>query len=107
MKIDKDYLGVQKILKDDYGVSVGIENLPSMQQFEIWGKFVLWADGIDPEGRFLCFCPLHDMNRRDEGSGLISFGKGMFWCNTDPSCLGQRAMSFPNVYLRLAQSSLT
>lgn len=106
MKRDKDYPGVQRMLEDDYRVTVGIEHLPSMQEFEIWKNWICWEDGVDPQGRFNGFCPFHDGGRVDDVGSFLSFAKGMFWCNHEPSCLEQRCTSLTNVYERLARSKL-
>lgn len=106
--MDKRYKEVQDILKAEYGSEDYVDPfVPNMQEFIRLRKWVCWADGPDPDGRWIGFCPLHDRRRRSEASAIWDFVKGMYWCNSDPSCHpGQRAISIQNLYIMLATKAL-
>jgi hypothetical protein len=106
--MDKDFRGVLEILQAEYEWSSSDDTfIPSMQDFTRLRKWVCWADGLDDNGRFNGFCPLHDRARRTEGSAVYDFVKGMFWCNREESCTApRRAMSLNNLYLELATRAL-
>lgn len=105
--VDKDFKGVHEILVAEYDWTDGDEFIPSMPEFQRFRKWVLWADGLDPDNRLIGFCPLHDRSRRTEGSAVFDFVKGMMWCQASPSChAGRRAMSLTNLYVEVASRSL-
>ena len=101
--MDKDFKGVQAILEAEHAYEDDAAFVPSMQDFERLRKWVCWSDGLDPDGRWLGFCPIHDRSRRSEGSATYDFVKGMFRCNGEIPChKGKRAISINNLYLELA-----
>lgn len=86
---------------------VQASDLPSSSEADIWQPWVLWADGVDEQGRFLARCPLHDKPSSELPSALVSFNKGMFWCTGEVSCHApKRAMSMVNLFIRLAERCL-
>jgi hypothetical protein len=105
--MDKDFKGVQEILEAEYGWEDDMAFVPSMQDFNRLRKWVCWQDGIDADGRWSGFCPIHDRSRRSEGSAVWDFVKGMFRCNGEHPCHeGKRAISINNLYLELAYQRL-
>lgn len=105
--MDKDFKGVHAILEAEHGWEDDDAFLPSMQDFIRLRKWICWDDGVDADGRFIGFCPLHDHARRSEGSAVYDFVKGMFRCNGEESCHhGKRAISLYNMYLELALTRL-
>jgi hypothetical protein len=99
-----DFMAVRKVLAEEYGWETDeLTPLPCMADFDVWRKWVCWGDGVDVDGRFIGFCPLHDRRRQHEGSAVFDFPKGMFRCSGDPSCHpGKRALSIQNLYVQLA-----
>lgn len=64
-------------------VAWALPSPPRHAQFVDW---VLWDDGADDEGNLLGFCPLHDADRKVEGSAEFNFRKGIMRCQADPRC---------------------
>lgn len=94
MSVDPDAI---QAIADKYP-HVSPEWLPSPARHTQFVDWVLWADGCDDSGNFLGFCPLHDVNRRREGSAEYNFFKGIVRCQGDPPCHSpRRSMSLGNL----------
>jgi hypothetical protein len=87
---------------------VPLKFLPSRFQHSMWGRFVVFADGADPDGNFNGHCPLHDLGGDPERppSATFNFKSGALRCQGEPSChKGKRAMSLVNVQIAMASRS--
>lgn len=76
--------------------------LPAPYAYAHWAEYIMWDDGCDDVGNFLGFCPMHDADKKTEGSAEFNFHKGIIRCQGDPCCHApKRAMSLVNVLARL------
>jgi hypothetical protein len=59
---------------------------------DIWH---LWIDADlgSAEGWWVGWCPLHDRDRHEAGSGEFNFSNGTFRCMAEPRCHNKRGMS--------------
>lgn len=68
----------------------------------MWWRFVIEADGVNPEGYWLGWCPLHGTpGDANAPSAQFNFRKGVMRCLGEPSCHPeQRVMSLTNVIVK-------
>jgi hypothetical protein len=88
---------------------VSIMFLPSKAQRAQWWGLVMEADGVDQDGYWLGFCPIHDKVRDPElASAQFNFRKGVMRCLGEPSCHGEkRSMSLTNVAIKMLEGSIS
>lgn len=85
------------------GEEVSIMFMPSKSQRGLWWDMVMETDGVDQDGYWLGWCPVHDKVRDPEvASAQFNFRKGVIRCLGDPCCHeGQRVMSLTNLTVRI------
>lgn len=88
-------------------VEVSIMYMPSKAQRELWWSLVMESDGVDQDGYWLGFCPIHDSVKDTElATAQFNFRKGVMRCLGEPSCHdGQRSMSLTNVAMKMLGGS--
>lgn len=81
------------------GDEVSIMYMPSQSQRDMWWELVMEADGVDQDGYWLGWCPVHDEKQDpDLASAQFNFRKGVMRCLGEPSChQGKRVMSLTNL----------
>lgn len=79
--------------------TVSIMYHPSPSQRTLWWHLVIEDDGVDQDGYWFGWCPLHGEARDPEQpTAQFNFRKGVMRCLGEPSChAGQRVMSLTNV----------
>lgn len=88
-----DDVNIQALVPD-----VPLAHLPSQHQHRLWGRYVDYAEGADPDGGFLGQCALDTTH-----SAVYNFSKGIMRCEAEPSCHPRkRAMSLDNVLAAVA-----
>jgi hypothetical protein len=78
---------------------VPIQHRPTERQKTDWWRFVLPGGGVDAQGWWLGWCPIHDTQQlADQATGAINFDRDAFRCTTEPCCHdGKRGMSLTNL----------
>lgn len=82
---------------------VSIMYMPTPTQREMWWGLVMEADGVDQDGYWLGWCPVHDSVRDVElASAQFNFRKGVMRCLREPPCHeGKRVISLTNLTIMI------
>ena len=86
---------------------VDLELHPSRFQRSQWWHLVIHDLGVDPDGWWYGWCPLHDKEQdREVITGMYQFRAGVLRCLGEPPCHApKRAMSLVNVATKIAHES--
>lgn len=86
---------------------VSILFMPSQSQRGLWWGLVMPLDGVDQDGYWLGWCPLHDHEKdEDVATAQFNFRKGVMRCLAEPPCHpGKRVMSLMNVAIRIGEEA--
>jgi hypothetical protein len=81
--------------RPDKATPVAVEGAPEWvpdeyrprQHQELWIRYLIASDGVDADGWWLGYCPLHD-ERHAPGSATaeFNFGRNYFRCLAEPTC---------------------
>lgn len=85
-------------------LEVPLEFAPSPAQEKVWARHIMVELGIDIDGWFMGWCPLHDKTRDPErSSAQFNFMHGVMRCEAEAPCHApKRSMSLQNVLTRMA-----
>jgi hypothetical protein len=86
---------------------VSILFMPSQSQKGLWWHLVMPDDGVDQDGYWLGWCPIHDSEKdEDTATAQFNFRKGVMRCLGEPSCHpDKRVMSLMNVALKIGEAA--
>jgi hypothetical protein len=81
---------------------------PTISQHQRWWSFIIPELGVDPDGAWYGFCPLHDEKRnKKHPTAMFSFGsRSYIRCLSDAGCHpGKRGISLTNAYEQMFASA--
>jgi len=75
---------------------------PSLFQKERWWRFIIEADGVDQDGWWFGWCPLHgEPGDTEHPTAQFNFRRDSLRCFAEPSCHdGKRGMTLTNAWLK-------